>query len=354
MEQQIRNENFREIELKKSMFNVKMFSLMKKQLFSLVMMLALVVLAGTSAWAQTGQQDDPFWHVNGSTHTLTVTANANSTFSWTASDPAALTAFTGTNTNVATITWSEDANGVYYFDVVETLTGAGFQACQTTTRRVYVAVLDFDAYVFFSDNSGANIEANGALMTACGEGTTSNYGDVGPGTAFSQEVVIPGNAVGSAGDLSVQEGANPQTQRYVSVSIHWDTAPVGQTFVAPDILSIGFDYSINLTDADGTFVSFNNVATATSGTTVVDGGAGSLLYTIPLVYDVQWGIDDVETQVTLTNVTLYGGNNGTGTVLGVERNANESAYPNAADPRQNTSAVQTIQSAPATSVISVN
>jgi hypothetical protein len=349
MEQQIRNENFREIEFKKSMFNVKMFSLMKKQLFSLVMMLAIVVLASTSAWAQpNGTATNPFWHVNNSTHTLTVTANASSSFSWVASDPTALSSFTGDNTNSATITWDEDAAGIYYFDVTET---DNTNACEQTIRRVYIGVLAFDIYAYFSDNAGGDIEGTGA-MAGCSEGTVANYGDIGPGDAFSQVVNIESS--GTAGDLSTQTGTSPRSVRYIALDLTWATPSTG-TFTAPTVGSIQFDYALTLTDAEGTFHTFNGVA-ASTGNTFVDGD-GTSPWVIPIEYDVEWGAADVTTAVTVTNCTLYslaGGSTTPLTVrLGTELNTNEAAN-GGTDPDQNTTDVQTIWSAPATSVITVN
>lgn len=54
MKQEITSEKIKKLELKRSMLNFKIFSLMKKQLFSLVMLLALLIGAGASANAQNG------------------------------------------------------------------------------------------------------------------------------------------------------------------------------------------------------------------------------------------------------------------------------------------------------------
>jgi len=269
MEQQIRNEKFREIELKKSMFNVKMFSLMKKQLFSLVMMLALVVLAGTSAWAQSGTLTNPIIQINGSAHTLHVDAHGTNTYSWVTSATIVddFTSYTGNDTRTLSYTWSETATGSFTFDVTETDPS---ETCKTTTRRIHVLVIDFDIIAYWS-TGGANIEADAAQMNACSEGTEANYGDDPANLAFGQEIDL-GNTGSVAGDLSTMVGTAPMTEREITLEIQWN---LGTSSFDPAGLvgSIGFTYSFDITNENGTFVSFNGIATNQNGTTYVDGDA---------------------------------------------------------------------------------
>lgn len=318
---------------------------MKKQLFSLVMMLALIVIAGTSAWAQpsNGTAALPYWHVNGSTHILSVVAVGSNTYAWTTDALPADVTMGATNSNSLTITWSETAAGAFYFDVTETEPAPS--TCAVTVRRVYVSVLAFDIYAYFSTNAGVDIEGT-APMADCGAGTTVTYGDI-PGVAFSQTVNIEGS--GTAGDLSTQTGTVPRTQRYMSLALAWATPPTG-TFTPPAYASIRFDYTISLTDVGGTFVSFNGAA-GVGGTTSVDGSG--VLWTIPILYNAKWGVPDATMAVTITNATLFTNAGAGGPALGTERNNNETAN-GTASPAQNTTDIQTIYSAPATTVITVN
>lgn len=323
------------------------------------MVLALVVLAGTSAMAQTGQKTDPYFHINGSTYKLGVTANTNSSFNWTKSfadgligsdDSDVLTSWSGNTTNEVTITWSDDAAGEYWFDVTET---DNTNACKQTIRRIYINVIDFDVHVYFSDDAGANIESNTGLMSACGAGTVANYGDVLDETnkvAFSQEISIGGT--GSVkGDLTTQTGTSPYTTRYVTMEIFWNIPEAAkEKFTAPTIKSIAFDYSLALTDVNSTYVSFNGVTDAAENTFISDAD-GATKFTATVLYNTQWGIPDVTTAATITNVTLYENAAKGGLVYGREKDSNETAA-GATNPRQNTTATQTIYSAPATSVIS--
>ena len=333
-----------------SMFNSKMFCLMKKHVYSLMMVLALMVFAGASAFAQAdGTDGNPYWHVTGSSHTLHVTANANSTFTWTSdatvgsTSSDALTAMETTG-ELINITWSEYAAGQYYFDVTET---DNTNSCKQTIRRIYVNVLSFDVEAYFSDATG-NIEADAAKMSACGEGTTPNYGNVGTsGAADAFDNLFNGN-----GDLAAFTGTNPRTQRQITLVVHWIVPPAATTFTAPTIGSIEFTYALTLTDAEGTFNSFNgNTATGDNGE-YVDGS--SLTYDIPIDYDVEWGAADVTTSVTVTNCKLFSGAGATGTLYGTESASNIGAAGSGTTPYPNTTATQTIWSAPATTIIGVD
>lgn len=314
---------------------------MKKQFNYLMMVFALVILAGTSAMAQVGTDADPFWHVNGSTHTLTVTNVPGNTYAWTTADAGAvLTTFSGIATNQATITWDDAAAGLYHFRVTET----GPAACQVTVREVTVAVLNFDVYAYYSDANGGNVEADAAVMTACSEGTVANYNDlVG---AFSQEVQVDGT--GTVGDLSDQIGTSVPTLRYISFLITWGTPSVG-SFTPPVIGSLELDFDITLTDPDATFVSFNGVGSNSGNTSFTPNAAvaSGLVFTGELEYNAQWGIPNVTAFLAASNCQIF---DGTATLIGDELALNVTGV---GTPTQNTTATQTIQSAPATSVITV-
>ncbi len=84
MKQQITSEKFKKLELKKSMLNFKIFSLMKKQLFSLVILLAMVLVGG-NAFGQLNDGSTPTnvrYIIQGSTATFSVTSTTESSYHW--------------------------------------------------------------------------------------------------------------------------------------------------------------------------------------------------------------------------------------------------------------------------------
>jgi len=183
---------------------------MKKQLFSLVMLLALVVFAGTSAWAQAGsglKPNETKEIIRGSIVHFAVTdatgATAASTYDWKvysglSTDPftqggTALTA--GTNWDFATsltndavptepkgteawikfLTKPSVANGIYIVEVTAHNTNC------TTLRRFFISVFDFEVDVFLS-------ESNGNPIT--GEGTT--YQDIAGCNTWGGKIIHNG------------------------------------------------------------------------------------------------------------------------------------------------------------------
>jgi hypothetical protein len=173
----------RELELKKSMLNVKFFSLMKKQLFSLVMLLALIVIAGTSVKAQDGLTfATPYSMVVGSVGSFNAAdaggTTAATSWTWTVWDISTAVQAYATNggaasnateyryvtslanlaagpSNTATcfINWlsaPSQAGATMY--AVQVITSNG--TC-TTTRRFFVSVFDFNVSIVLCDATGA-------------------------------------------------------------------------------------------------------------------------------------------------------------------------------------------------------
>jgi hypothetical protein len=167
---------------------------MKKQLFSFLMVLALVVLAGTSAMAQFGTGTAPAdprlisigataqfsiandgtqavnvnWEVFDATvadatamgNTLPTAANATTQYNFVTSltNPAVIdpdqTGLAAAGTSTAYVKWiGTPANGV--FVVQATATTSGTNTC-VSIRRFYVSIFDFAVRVYLSDADGSN------------------------------------------------------------------------------------------------------------------------------------------------------------------------------------------------------
>jgi len=341
MKQEITSEKNKELELKskKSMLNFKNFSLMKKQLFSLVMMLALIVIAGTSAWAQSdGTSTNPYVHANGSSHTLTVLDNANSSFAWTTNAAAADVTLGATNGNTLDIEWSETAAGSFWFDVTETNTAAPAMACQTTVRRVYIFIIDFDVRVYVSDVNGTELTLAG--LTACGSGTTAFYGNVGTSPAADAFDNVGGNA----GALGTFDPGDASTIRYIGLAITWNTSslPGASTFTPPTPDEMTFTYDVT-TDAGTDFISLAGNA-GTTGTVTVPVTATADVFVATLLFDPRWAVN-FTTSTNAVDCIISDG----GVVVGQERTVNETAPG-----LTNTTANEIILGAPATSTISTN
>lgn len=315
-----------------------MFSLMKKQFFTLVMMLAIVVLAGTSAMAQDGTLASPLFQINNSAHTFSVTAIAGTSYDWDVfhadnTDASAdVTSVSGSTSNTYGHTWGVGATGTYYVQVTQTSATGG---C-TTVRRVYVTVVKFDVLVYVSDNAGLNLETATPYET-CGAGTTANYGDIGTipaATAFGQTY---------ANTLSSFTGnATYRSHAYVGFKITWDVV-AGFTPPAIDHIS----YVANVTSAPASdFVSIGGVASASNASVTESAGSGTTTFYSTLLYNARWS-QDITLSVEAHDVTLYNATNG---VIGTEYSVNVTANGTAT---QNTTDNQIILSAPATSVITV-
>jgi hypothetical protein len=168
---------------------------MKKQLFSFLMVLALVVLAGTSAMAQQGDGLAPstaYWAIEGSVTTHTITPDGSST-TWNilivdntdASIGQAGTAatvdsdykiYTAGSASSISVRWlkSAGANKLYAVEAVETADAGG---C-TTRRRSYVGVFGFDVDVLLTNSTtGADADADADFTDSnswCGDVVTSS------------------------------------------------------------------------------------------------------------------------------------------------------------------------------------
>ena len=249
---------------------IKMFSLMKKQFFTLVMMLAIVVLASTSAMAQNNTATSRQIMITGSTHTFTVTPVGTNTVEWLVYKEAApggeattadvVSYARGSSASYA-VNWAESASGNYYIEATETRQNTGLgQNCANTVRRYYVTVYDFDVEAYISDINGGKITGTDDLAD-CGQGTEANYGDMG-NAAFS-------NAFNTDGILGTYIGTAPRTTRYVSLRITWN----GSVTTPPAIGSMRFNiaaaassdlYSINSVTAGlPSIVTFDAVNGAT-------------------------------------------------------------------------------------------
>lgn len=325
------------------------------------MVLALVVLAGTSAMAQTDPEVDNtatlrYTMITGSTHTFSLTpGNAANTINWRVwkegspgaeATTADIVSYAQGSTASYQITWAHSASGNYYVQYTETRPGDA--SCAVTIRRFYIQVFDFDVEVFISDASGAKITGTDNLAE-CGEGTVANYGDMpadgSPSTkAFS-------NDFNSNGDLVNYKGETSRTTRYVSLKVTWNV-PVG--FTAPTIGSMKFNYvTTSSAIANGDLITVNGSTDVASGETSDAVNGDGLTCTFPLVYNARWG-QDITTVFNATNVKLYtAATPGTTLPLGLEPQSKEVPQGHLTY-LPNTTEQQTIYGAPATTVIGVS
>lgn len=248
---------------------------MKKQLFSFLMVLALVVLAGTSAMAQTDpivDNTNALRHtmITGSTHTFSVTpGNAANTINWLVwkegtpgaeATTADIVSYAQGAASSYQFTWAHSASGNYYVQYTETRPGDA--SCAVTIRRFYIQVFDFDVEVFISDASGVKITGADNLAE-CGEGTVANYGDMPVAGASSTKAFS--NDFNSNGDLVNYKGESPRTTRYVSLKVTWNI-PTG--FTAPTIGSMKFNYlTTSSAIANGDLITVNGSTTVDNGET---------------------------------------------------------------------------------------
>lgn len=367
------------------MFNFKMFCLMKKHVFSLMMMLALVVLAGTSAMAQLQDAADNgsgarFYMIAGSSHTFAITqTEAGSNIAWTLVEEAGQTVSGtktpgGANGETYTIVWDQNASGSYYIQVVETRAAAGIGAdCALTTRRFYVSLIDFDVWVYVSDINGNQI-TTATLLATCGDGTIENYANDPDGLAFSNIFNGDGNLATYKGlaaddnDLGTPAGTPASTRRYVTFGIIWDSnLPAAEaTAFAAAVDAIHFDYistvSEGLIDVNGNVlatsadeVSSNKQASTPAILTAEH--ANAIAFTIEMNFDDYWlgaSHSDITYNLSASNVTIYDGTS----ILGVEPDNKESAtasdFPASAATAANITETGTILLAPATTTIGVS
>jgi len=358
MKQKFTSKKTRELELKKSMLNFKMFSLMKKQLFSLVMMLALIVMAGTSAFAQDGLTvATAYWHMPGSTHHVSVTNHAGFTYAWgitmancDGSAGAAVADGTGIAGagNTATITYSDDAAGVYRITVTET---DGDGGCNTI-RQFYTAVMNVNVVVTSTLADGT---------TAAPAADCNDYDLVGPTLSYLVPNTNADDGGGSSANLAALTSASLYNERWVhlvlSVSDASGCPGIGNAPTAAD-LAWRFDYTIADGGATGTnyvdnFVAMQATANvtftdATDETSTITVAEGTTAITIPLRSNIRWATTntDADQSFTFNVANLVVDDDGDATFQdGGESTANEAIG--------NTSALQYINASPATQRIQI-
>jgi len=255
----LQKQNFREII--NSMFNLKMFCLMKKHVYSLVMLLALVVLASTSAFAQNGTGLTPssillvangsttqFSITNGSTFaadvnwqiwdattaeatgfttTLATSANSTSQYNFVTSlidgtviDPD-VEALAAAGVSNCFVKWlGTAANNVYVVQALATTDGG---TC-VTLRRFYVNVFNFDVQVYLCDADGSD-----PVSTAKSECNSWDGLVVANSTTTPAVTTLDGGEITSphATNVNVNSGVAKYTDTYFRVDVSITGAPTG-------------------------------------------------------------------------------------------------------------------------------
>lgn len=333
---------------------------MKKQLFSFLMVLALVVLAGTSAKGAAGDlPTTPLVVVAGSQQTIAVTAaTASNTFSWqlyagqnattaVAADGGVHTVTTWPQTAATfTLQWKDQASGSYYLEVTETEIAP--TTCAVTKRGFHLYILGFDVLVYTSDDAAALID--GVNLSTCG--VSSSY------PAFMNDLTksvdgtnrTDGSETTADGNLADFVGTNPRASRYFTVQINFDAVPGGMAFTAPDVVSIKCDIA---TTASSDLYSVNGETTGASSLTqtLIANEKAANKFVFEAVYDARWGTD-ITTYVVVRNVKIYDDATASSVALGEEPTGREDIDKSTAFDN-NISETYTIQSSPNTSTISV-
>lgn len=294
-----------------------MFSLMKKQFFTLVMMLAIVVLAGTSAMAQSNglTVGTAIWHLPGSTHGLSVeSGHSGTTFLWTVSSVAcdgitagAFTAptFNGTSatTSQASFTYPADAKGIYRFLVTETATDGG---C-TTVREFFTSIMSIDVTAFASNEAGTAI--TGGDLARCNDYTLRR-------TETPATLVGNDNTDDNTNNLVAYIDPALFNERWVTVELSVSdnsgcaTPPAGAP--AANTFAWQFDYTV----ANGTLGNYvanyvgmdmtgktdytNDTPNSATGTIQVNKGVTSII--MDLRSNIRWGTTgtDADQEFTFT------------------------------------------------------
>jgi hypothetical protein len=348
-----------------SMFNFKISCLMKKQFISLMMVLAMVILAGTSAMAQNDGDipTQPAVHLPGSTHPVSITAGTGtaSNVSWTLyAGTDATTVADGTHTTTSfpvtgesfNLVWTDLAAGAYYLEATET---DNDPTCAVTKRGFHLCVLGFDATVYASDDAGAPLK--GDALSSCSRANEYAVFMNDLGVFIDGSERTTGTDSDDNGSLTNYIGTNPRTTRHFSVSISFDDVPTGYNFTAPDLGSIVADIvttsSSDLYSVNGTTATDENSFTLDDEVIVENSTAASEnIFTFPAIYNDRWGTD-ITTSVLGTDIRIYTSADGTGTSLGEEPSSHEDTVPDTAYD-DNRSEEFTIQAAPNTSTITVN
>lgn len=284
----------------------KTVSLMKKQIFTLMMLLALMVMAGGSAFAQMGTGDtrtDSRLVVVGSVSTFSIAdavttgGTPGTSFAWsvysvtddaeayatnggtaaTASQARFVTDVTtltagATNETTAYVNWlaAPDAGDTYAVQVIVN------NANCSTTRRFFVSVFDFTVSIQLCDASG---NAYAADQTRCNTWSTLVVGN-------SVNTVNPfeGDAITTphADYINATGGVAKITPTYFKVNMALSGNPSGF-----DLRNIKWRFQYTMPTA--TAMSIYTISTATaaefdtegSGTKTVGGATGTAVYTVP-------------------------------------------------------------------------
>jgi hypothetical protein len=349
-----------------TMFNFKISCLMKKQFNYLMMVLAMVILAGTSAMAQNSDQNADT-HFTGSEHTYSVTDLSTSTeYAWTILDvtgagtsadpyisaaPTAATNYTGLSgeaTRSVTFTWSESASGVFCIQLSES--NLAVRGGCATVREFFVLVIDFDLHLFASDASGTEI--SDADTTTCGSNSSYN-------PFFNTELDLRDNIDMADGSVSL-----PYSTRHVTATL---TASTGISLAAT---SYRWQFPYTLADADDVYdvdiISANTEVAVTytnfeSGIITVDSiatGGTVTSITLEIRYQPKW--DNAATDITLKmsnaqNTCVLDGKDADELFDdGAESTANYGVTPGSADPLSNSTRQQVIWASPATTPIVIS
>jgi hypothetical protein len=287
---------------------------MKKQLFSLVMLLALVVLAGTSAMAQDGLSiETAIWHLAGSSHNLEVNEHTDFTYLWTieaitcdgTTASATTTAHVAPNNAFQTVlSYDTDASGIYRITLVET---DGDNGCNTR-REFFTAVMSVDVTVIASD----------ATINAAADLTTCN----------DYELIRGSNLVGNtdaddggADALGTWTNAALFNQRWVNIVLSTsNTAACPAILNAPLASDFNWNFTYDVTSTGGSttfadeFLGFQpaiiNTTTVPAATVTysdntdlsntVQVQAGITNITIPLRTNIRWATTDVDQDQNFT------------------------------------------------------
>jgi len=377
---------------------------MKKHLFTLMIAFVLVMGTNVSALAQTviggitaatGTPTNPKVYLAGSTGSLSVTAEADHTYTWnfysgstattpmpTTTDPVG-TPVAGFDLSVnatwgatqtgatANFTWTESAAGQFY----ATVTDLNTTTTCSTVRSYHMFLMGYKIYVYASDEHGNQI--SGANLTACGDGTTypaflNNVALDVAGTGIRGDILNSGTTPAPVdGLLTNVHGTNPRTTRHYTAALIFDQ-PASGTFANPTLGSARMDIKIggttmpavDVVTINGTVLPLEtdnstlqslitplaaNPATVPTAVANQNGlGAGAhahYYFTFPVIFNDRWGTN-LTPNATIENARVYTAADGTGTVLGQE--------PKVAEAVANTSDEFIITGKPATSIITGN
>jgi hypothetical protein len=383
-----------------TMFNFKISCLMKKQLISLMMVLSMVILAGTSAMAQAtvvgditaaeGSPGNPKIYIAGSTGSLSVTDEIDHTYTWNfyaGSDASTaittvgvgadamasgfdVSAATGTPAGLATqagatanFTWTEAASGAFYATVTDLNTTTG---C-STVRAYHMGLIGFDVVVYASLDDG--VQQEGADLVGCGDGSTypaflNNVSLSVDGFSLRGDIMNTADTPAPIdGDLSNVHGVNPRTIKYYTAALTFDE-PGSGSFANPTLGSAKMDITIGGTTMPAEDVVIINGTTLAAETDVsVDQSLVTPLavnpsvmptvlsehadyyFTFAVTVNDRWGVD-LTPNASVDNCRVYTEADASGTILGQEPSDKVNA--------DNTSESYTINGKPATSIITGN